>query len=340
MDVAEKKVARARLSVLELAEALGNVSEACRRRGMDRTQFYEYKRRFQTHGIEGLRDLPPVHKSHPQTTSPENVEAILNLSLQYPAWGCRRLSDQLALQGIRISAPTIQSILAKNDMATMADRLFKLEAKSASEPIQLTSEQVRAIERNNPAFRERHIESSRPGELLAQDTFYVGSLKGVGKVYMQVVIDTFGSYAFGFLHTTKQQECAVAVLHNDVLPFYEEKRIPIKAIITDNGTEFCGKETHAYEFYLALNDIEHRKTRYRRPQSNGFAERFNRTMLDEFFRKAFREKFYTSVEDLQADFDVWLNHYNHERPHRGYRNNGRRPIETIDQFLLPVGREG
>lgn len=339
VEAAEKKVARQRLSVLELAEMLGNVSEACRRRGMTRTQFYEYKRRFQTHGLEGLRDLPPIHKSHPQTTSPETVETILNMSLANPAWGCRRLSDQLALEGRQVSAPTIQGILSKHGMATMADRLFKLEEKASTEPLTLTAEQIRAVERNNPCFRERHIESGRPGELLAQDTFFVGHLKGVGKVYMQVVVDTFSSYAFGFLHTGKIPECSVAVLHNDVLPFYEEKGIQLGAIITDNGTEYCGRETHPYELYLALNDIEHRKTRYKRPQSNGFAERFNRTVLDEFFRKAFRERFYATVEDLQADFDAWLRSYNTERPHRGYRNNGRRPLDTIDQYLLTVTRE-
>ena len=97
---AEEKLARGRLSVLELAEALGNVSEACRRRGLSRTQFYEYKKRFQTHGIEGLKDLPPVHKSHPMTTPKEVQEKILALSLTHPAWGCNRISDQLRLEGI------------------------------------------------------------------------------------------------------------------------------------------------------------------------------------------------------------------------------------------------
>ncbi len=99
MTVAEKKVVRGRLSALQLAEALGNISEACRRRGMSRTQFYEYKRRFQTHGLEGLRDLPPVHKSHPMTTPLETVEKILALSAENPMWGCTRLSQQLKLGG-------------------------------------------------------------------------------------------------------------------------------------------------------------------------------------------------------------------------------------------------
>ncbi len=330
---ADEKLARHRLSVLELAEALGNVSEACRRRGMTRTQFYEYKRRFQTHGLEGLKDLPPVHKTHPQTTPQPVVDRILALSLEHPAWGCCRLSAMLRLEGVSVSSPTVQNILAKHGMATRYDRLLRLEERMATEPIELSADQVALIERANPCFAERHVESSRPGELLAQDLFYVGYLKGVGKVYLDAVVDTYGSYAFGFLHTGKLPECAAAVLHNDVLPFYRQRGLTVAAILTDNGREYCGTEAHPYELYLALNDIEHRRTKVKHPWTNGFAERFHRTALDEFFRVAFRARFYEGVEALQADLDAWLRHYNEERPHLGYRNHGRRPLDTVNDYL-------
>lgn len=336
---AEEKLAHQRLSVLELAQALGNVSEACRQRGMSRTQFYEYKRRFQTHGLEGLKDLPPIPKDHPFTTSPEVVERILALSMAHPAWGCTRLSDMLKLEGVSVSSPTVQNILIKHGMGCKFDRLLKLEEQAAQQVIELSAEQVAQIEKANPCFRERHVESSRPGELLCADTFYVGRLKGVGKVYLHAVVDTYGSIAFGFLHTSKQPEAAVAVLHNDVLPFYRERALPITAVLTDNGREFCGTDSHPYEVYLALNDIEHRRTRVRRPQTNGFVERFHRTVLDEFFRSAFRTTFYETVQALQRDLDAWLLHYNTERPHHGYRNLGKRPIETVNAYLQTVRQE-
>lgn len=338
-DPAEK-LARKRLSVLELAEALGNVSDACRRGGMDRTSFYEWKRRFQTHGLEGLRDMPPVHKHHPQTTPPSVVKKLLALSMKHPAWGCNRLSDYLKLQGVSVSAPTVQKLLTKHGCGSRYDRLLKLEERAAKKGVKLTPEQVRQIEKANPCFRERHVESSRPGELLSQDTFYVGRFKGVGKVYMQAVVDTYGSYAFAFLHPTKRPECAVSVLHNDALPFYREKGIEVSALLTDNGREYCGKETHPYEMYLSLNDIEHRRTKVGRPRTNGFVERFNRTVLDEFFRSAFRQKFYTTTEGLQKDLDRWLHHYNCERPHQGYRNMGRRPVDTVNGWLESARHEG
>src|SRR5260370_40325842 len=117
-----EKMARQRLSVLQLAEVLDNVSAACRQRGMTRTQFYDYTRRFELRGLECLKDLPPIHKSHPQTTPPEVVEQILALSLVHPAWGCVRLSERLNLYGVSESSPTIKNLPSKRGMASRLDR--------------------------------------------------------------------------------------------------------------------------------------------------------------------------------------------------------------------------
>jgi len=339
MANAETKLVTQRSSVLKLAEILGNVSEACRRRGIDRTSFYEYKRRFQTHGIDGLKDLPPIHHTHPQTTPQEVTDKILEASLKHPYWGCRRISETLKLENINLSSVTVQNILNKHGLRTMYERFLKLEEKLLNEKIEISPDQVKYIEQYNPCWRERHIESTHPGDLLSQDTFYVGRIKGVGQIYLQVVIDTYGSYAFGYLHTGKIPVHSVFILHNDVIPQYQEWEIKIKALLTDNGTEYCGKDTHPYELYLALGNIEHRRTKVKSPRTNGFVERFNRTVLNEFFRKAFREKFYESVESLQNDLDKWLKEYNTERPHQGYRNMGRRPIETIKEFICQEQKE-
>jgi len=334
---AQTKVAKQRLSVLELANKLGNVSEACRRRGMDRASFYEWKRRFQTHGLEGLKDLPPIAKTHPQAVAAEVEERIVALALERPSYGCNKIEKLNSLEGPYISNVTIQKILIEHGLGSRYERWLALEKRSAEEGIELSGDQITYIEKLNPSFKERHVESSGPGQLLSQDTFFVGTLKGVGRVYMHTVIDTYGSFAFGFLHTTKQPEAAVAVVHNEVLPFYEQHGIPVKAILTDNGREYCGTQAHPYELYLELNDIEHRRTKVRSPQTNGFVERFNRTVLDEFYRIVFRQKLYEEVETLQKDLDKWLDEYNYERPHLGYRNQGRRPWETIELYLQNHG---
>lgn len=340
------KLARKRLSVLELSQELGSVSKACKQAGMDRTSFYEWKRRFQTHGLDGLKDLPPVHKSHPQTTPEATQERIVELALLHPTRGCNYLAAHLAQEGVSVSFVTVQNVLNRRGLGNRYERLLALEKKALEHEIELTPEQVQQIEQANPCFAERHVESSRPGELLCQDTFFVGQFKGVGKVYLHTVVDTYGSYAFGVLGTSKQPEWAVSVLYNDALPFYQDKGITVSAILTDNGREFCGKEAqHPYELFLALSDIEHRRTKVRSPKTNGFVERFHRTVLDEFFRVKLRTTFYESVEALQADLDEWLRFYNQERPHLGYRNLGKRPIDTVCEFMAghkaqqPIARQ-
>jgi transposase InsO family protein len=332
-----EKLAHRRLTVLELAERLGNVSEACRRGGIDRTSFYDWKRRFQLEGLDGLKDLPPIAKSHPMATAPEVVARIEELALAHPAYGCNKIEALLALEGRRVSAITVQKILNDKGLGTRHERWLALERQNVERAIELTPEQVAFLERLNPCFRERHVESSRPGELLSADTSMVGTLEGIGRVYLHVAVDTYGSYAFGFLHVSRQPEAAVAVLHNEVLPFYRGLDLPVAAVLTDNGREFCGTERHPYELYLALNDIEHRKTKVRSPRTNGFVERFHGTALEEFFRPAVHQKLFESVEALQADLDAWLVHYNRERPHLGYRNQGRRPCETVERFVRQEG---
>ena len=229
--------------MLQLAEILGNVSEACRRSGMDRTSFYEWKRRFQTHRLEGLKDLPPIHKTHPQTTQPEKVEKILKASMEHPHRGCCKLSDWLKLQGISVSSPTIQNILTKNQMGSRYEYLLRLEEKALKEGLELTPQQVALIEKYNPCFKKRHVESKKPGELLCQDTFLMDRIKGVGKIYLQAVVDTYNSFAFDFarLYTCNVPVTAVDILNDRVLSFYEDLGIKVTAILIDNGREYYGR---------------------------------------------------------------------------------------------------
>ena len=336
---AKKKLAQKRLTLLQLAEKLGNVSKACKMHKVSRSQFYEYKRSFQEFGLEGLIDKPPIPNSHPAEVPGEIKEKVIRLSLEFPAFGQQRISDQLAQDGISICPTTIRNIWLKENMETKYKRLLRLEESLAGKKVELTENQIKLLEKANPEFKERHVESHYPGYLLCQDTFYVGRLKGVGRVYLQCVVDTYGSLAFGKLYTSKKQETAADVLYDKVLPFYDENQIPVENILTDNGTEYNGRPMiHLYEIFLDFNDIKHRRTKVANPRTNGFVERFNRTVLDEFFRTAFRKKLYDSVPSLQEDLDQWIHHYNYERPHRGYRNQGRRPIETFRMGLKIRGK--
>ena len=330
-----EKLALQRLRILELSDSLGNVSEACRRGGMDRTSFYEWKRRYQTHGLEGLLDLPPVHKSHP-FAKPDHVrQAVIAHSLEGPAKGSKRISDELALQGIMVSNFTVQSILTKAGLGTKFERFLRLEDKLL-EGMELPPEQIQTLEKLNPCLKERHVESSRPGELVSFDNFYVGLFKGIGRVYLHTAVDTFGSYAFGMLATERNSQRASELLYGQVLPFYEAHGLALGAVLTDNGTEFCGKEDHKFESLLFNLDIEHRRTRVKRPQTNGFVERFHRTILDEFFRVELRKHAYEDLEDLEKALQAWICRYNTERPHQGYRNKGNTPYATVEGALTVI----
>ena len=316
-----KKVARKKLSLLELATELGNVSKACKIMGYSRQQFYEIRRNFQTFGSEGLLDrLPGARGPHPNRVDEAVEVAILEYSLAQPTHGPLRVAQQLVLRGVQVSAGGVRGVWSRHSLLTRHERLLRLEQAVRERDLTLSDDQVRALERFSPEYRERHIEARRTGDLVAVDTFFVGVLKGVGRVYLQSVLDCHSRYAWGRLYTTKLPVTAVHVLNEDVLPMFEAHAARIATILSDNGREFCGRpDRHPYELFLQLEGIEHRTTKVRRPQSNGFVERLHRTLLDEHFRIKGREKWYESVAEMQKDLDGYLHHYNHERTHRGYR---------------------
>jgi len=220
----------------------------------------------------------------------------------------------------------------RHGLSCFKHRLKALEEKVAQEGIILTDEQVAALERkkhDDEACGE--IETHHPGYLGSQDTFYVGTLKGVGRVYQQTFVDTYSKVAFAKLYTTKTPITAADMLNDRVLPFFESQQLPMLRILTDRGTEYCGKaEQHDYQLYLAVNDIEHTKTKARSPQTNGICERFHKTILQEFYQVTFRKKIYTDMEQLQTDLDVWINYYNNERTHQGKMCCGRTPLDTLE----------
>jgi transposase InsO family protein len=326
---------RRKLSLLKLAEELGNVSKACQIMGFHRDSFYEIKRAFQIGGVHALVEQKRGPRGpHPSRVSPEIEAKILEYALDHPTRGQQRVANDLRLEGFEVSPGGVRNVWLRHEIETRHKRLLRLETVAQGETIVLSEEQMQLLERHSVDFRCRHVESSRPGELLNQDTFYWGTLKGVGKVYVQVVVDVFCSLAFAKVYTSKMPITACDLLYDRVLPFYEALGVPVGAILTDNGREYCGRaDQHPYELLLAMDEIEHRTTRVRSPRTNGFVERMNRTLLDECFRVTGRTTWYIEPAEIQRDLDRFLAYYNLERSHQGYRLKGRTPAQALREAL-------
>jgi transposase InsO family protein len=327
---------RRKLSLLQLAQELGNVSKACRWMGYHRDTFYEVRRAFQVGGVQALVEQRRGPRGpHPNRVSPEIEARILAYGLDHPTHGAQRVANQLRLDGITVSPSGVRGVWLRHDLETRLKRLLRLEQAVAQDTtLVLAEEQVRLLERHSVDFRCRHVEASQPGELLNQDTFYWGTLKGVGKVYVQVVVDVFCSFAFAKVYTSKMPVTACDLLSDRVVPFYEALGGAIGAILTDNGREYCGRsDQRPFELLLAMDGIQHRTTQIRSPRTNGFVERMNRTLLDECFRVAGRTTWYLEPAEIQRDLDRFLEYYNLQRSHQGYRLGGRTPAQALQEAL-------
>jgi transposase InsO family protein len=331
MTSISQKIIKPKLGLMELAKQLGNVSQACKIMGYSRDTFYRYQELYENGGEEALQEISrkkPIEKNR----VPDYIEdAVVALAIENPALGQKRASHELQQQGVMISSSGVRSVWLRHDLETFKKRLRALEAKSAQDGILLTEEQLQCLEKAK-LEKEAHgeIETAHPGYLGSQDTYFVGTMKGVGRIYQQTFVDTYSRTAFARLYTEKTALTAAHALNETILPWFQAQEVPLLRILTDRGTEYCGKvEQHAYQLFIAVENIDHSKTKARSPQTNGICERFHKTMKNEFYDIAFRKKIYHTLEELQNDVDEWIKKYNEYRPHSGARCYGKTPWQTF-----------
>jgi hypothetical protein len=328
----QDKVIKTKLGLLKLANQLNNVSQACRTMGYSRDSYYRIKELYETGGEVALREVSRRKANVKNRVDSFVEDNVVEMAFSFPAYGQLRASNELAKKGVTVSPGGIRNIWLRHDLETFRKRLKALEARIAQQGGGvLTESQLAAMEKaREDKVAKGEIETCHPGYLGSQDTYYVGNIKGVGRIYQQSFIDTYCKIAQAKLYPSKDAITAADLLNDRVIPMYEEQDIPLLRVLTDRGTEYKGKiENHPYQLYLDLEDIEHTFTKAKSPQTNGICERFHRTIQEEFYSIIFRKKMFSSMEELQVELDDWLEWYNKERTHSGKHCYGKTPWQTF-----------
>ena len=316
----EDKVHAFRLHILRCADELGNVSAACREAGISRTVFYRWRKRFVLYGADGLHPRQTgERRGRPPLLTPVDEQKIVAVALAWPTWGAGRLSLQLAQQGLVASPSTVWRALRRVGLGTRLERLLALEGHSAASAGLLTERTRRTLSRT------RHVQADEPGELVCLDTFYIGKLKGVGRLWQITACDAASSYALAKVVAVCNASEAAIFLRQVVATTLAEAGWRLQRVLTDGGSEFKGEFDTAYR---ELN-VRHTRTKPRHAWTNGFVEGLQGTILHEHWRIAFRRRYFRKRFQLQASLDGFLQFYNFERPHQGYRTKGRTPAEVF-----------
>ena len=322
----DERIASYKYSVLQHAREHKNITYTCKILNVSRTVYYKWLKRFSKLGYLGLQDKKKAKPKMPNRIKPDKEQIILNYIIEYPTHGPRRIANELRQQDITISETGIYNVLCRKQLNHRLDRLFYAQEQSDN-PV-VTERYLREVAKRNPA----HINAYYPGYLFCQDTFYVGTIKGLGRIYQQTGIDVYSNFGFAKVYTDKMAISAIDFLETKVLTVYGQFNIPLDRILTDNGKEYTThwvNSKHEYEKFLRQNSIRHTRIKPRNPQSNGIVERFNRTLAEEFYQIAMMKKIYSSLSELQNDLNQFIYYYNFKRTNQGYRLKGKIPYQKF-----------
>ena len=298
-----------------------SVTSLCKRFNRSRTWFYKWKRRHDAYGDMGLMNIHRCAPAQPNQTPIDIEMNILNFIEEHPSYGPARITNEMKRNEITITPSATYNVLKRHNLNTRKMRLEHIRIKSGivATPTDL--------ERARDQAKTRSLDTRYPGHIVGMDVFYVGTLKGVGRIFQITAIDTYSSYAWAKLYTDKSARSACDFMMH---VYNNSQDVPIESVLTDNGLEFTThhkSKNHSFERLLRELKIKHRLTKVRHPWTNGACERLNRTILEEFYQLAFRTKIYETIDQLNDDLDKYLKIYNYQRTHQGKRTNGRVPAE-------------
>ncbi len=297
------------------------VAALCKLFNRSRTWFYKWFNRYKQYGPDGLWDIIRKPPAQPNQTPLDVEMKILDFIEQYPAYGPERIANELTRKGTRVRPSSVYNVLKRHTLNTRKLRLEHIRIKHG------LVKTISDLERARDKAKTRSLKTKYPGHIIGMDVFYVGCLKGIGRIYQYTGIDTFASFGWAKLYSDKTALSACDFMmhvHNN------SQDVPIRSVLTDNGLEFTThhkSKNHGFERLLKVLDIKHRLTKVRHPWTNGACERLNRTILEEFYQVAFRTRIYETIDQLNDDLQIYLKTYNYQRTHQGKRTKGRVPAE-------------
>jgi len=310
-----------RLAVLAHADKSKNVAETCRIFGISRTRYDEWKGVADLYGLAALMPKARRAPQMPEATPTHVVEALLTLAVVEPTIGCRQYADRLGDRGFSIAKSTVQRHLVAHGLGRRSQRLARAAAITAATTGLLTE----AARKDEPlGFC---LATGGPGELVCIDSFYIGKLKGVGKVYQLTAIDVFTRWAIVAIVLGPVNGAHTMRFIDQVLRLYRRHGVRVRAILSDNGPEYKAADFRAH---LVAKGLRHERIPARSPNHNAVCERFHGTILQECWRPAFHRRHFTSIRQLQAEADAWLITYNTRRRNHGDYMRGRTPHQILD----------
>jgi len=298
-----------------------SVKELCKLFDRSRTWFYKWKRQYDLYGEAGLHNVNRGSPAMPNRTPLDIEMKILDFITIYPTYGPVRISNELTKQQLPVKPSAVYNVLKRHQLKT---RKLRLEYVRIKNGVVCTATD---LERDKDKSKTRSLNTRFPGHINGMDVFYIGCLKGVGRIFQFTSIDTYSSYAWAKLYTDKSALSACDFMMH---VYNNSLDVPIQSVLTDNGKEFTThhlSKDHRFERLLKELTVKHRLTKVRHPWTNGACERLNRTILEEFYQVAFRTKIYTSVLELNDDLNRFVEFYNCQRTHQGKRTKGRVPAE-------------
>jgi transposase InsO family protein len=308
-----------RLQLFALAAEIG-VRPACRAMGVHHSTYYRWKRKVDRWGLEALRVRERRRPRMPNALGPHLEQRSLAFALAHPGFGPKRISAELAREkwgGMRISPNGVYRVLLRHGLNTRGKRLALVAGYAAR------------YERPPLPEAPRHVEASRPGELVGLDCFYVGRLSGTkGAVWQYTAIDVRSGFAWAELHASPRNPAArhCRTLVERVASELARAGWRLEAVITDNGSEF--RAGHFGEGLERLG-VEQRRIRAGRPTANGHVERLQQTILEECWRPSFARSLVPRLTALERDLEQYLGYYNFDRAHTGRLTKGRVPGEIV-----------